>query len=106
MGTRPFHRSFVIHSHETFIAAHEKVKTEMSGYAECGTTGTAPADRTVSGESMNPPAPLAATVQVGLIVAEHHFTAGPVLEAIKTILLRLEATLSVTPHTYQFILVA
>lgn len=57
-----------------------------------------------SRNSIYPPIPLAASVQVGLIVTEHHFTAGPVLDAIKSIFLRLETILAGTPHSYRFFL--
>ncbi|KAF1076155.1 hypothetical protein [Methanogenium sp. MK-MG] len=64
-----------------------------------------PAEPTSSpANSISLPAPLAASVQVGLIVTEHHFTAGAVLEAIKNVLLRLDTILAGTPHTYQFFL--
>lgn len=76
----------------------------MSGEEVHRTTGKAPGGTSASGESMYLPAPLAATVQVGLIVTEKHFTAGPVLKAMKSLILRLETILSVTPHTYRFIL--
>ncbi|WFN34457.1 hypothetical protein L1S32_11555 [Methanogenium sp. S4BF] len=59
---------------------------------------------TSSRDSMYPPGPLAASVQVGLIVTEHHFTAGPVLETIKNVFLRLENVLAGTPHSYRFFL--
>lgn len=81
-----------------------RIETEMPIETVSGNAGGAPAGKAASAESMYPPGPLAAFVQVGLIVTEHHFAAGPVLEAIKKILLRLETSLSVTPHTYRFIL--
>ncbi|WAI00426.1 hypothetical protein [Methanogenium organophilum] len=76
----------------------------MTAETERRTFSEVPADTATSEYSMYPPGPLTAIVQIGLIVTEHHFTAGPLLEAINKILLRLETTLSVTPHTYQFIL--
>ena len=54
--------------------------------------------------SIYPPGSLATSVQVGLIVTEHHFTAGPVLKAIKKMFLRIENVLAGTPHSYRFIL--
>ncbi len=59
---------------------------------------------TLPAHAIYPPSPLAASVQIGLIVTEHHFTGGPVLKAIKKTFLRLEHLLAGTPHTYQFIL--
>lgn len=83
----------------------ERIETEMSAQRKNEISPDYPAaDTSTSKDSMYPPGPLAAFVQVGLMVTEHHFTAGPVLKSIKKILLRLEDSLSVTPHTYQFIL--
>lgn len=65
---------------------------------------TNPETITSSRYSISPPVPLAATIQVGLIVTEHHFTAGPVLETIKKVFLRLENVLAGTPHSYRFFL--
>ncbi len=56
------------------------------------------------GNTISPPGPLATSVQVGLIVTEHHFTAGPVLNSIKIVFTRLENLLAGTPHSYRFFL--
>ena len=82
-----------------------RIKTEMQADTEKSKNWQTPPESTGSpANSINPPGSLAASVQMGLIVTEHHFTAGPVLEAIKNIFLRLETILASTPHSYRFIL--
>ncbi len=58
----------------------------------------------LSRDTIPQPAPLTVTIEVGLIVTEHDFTADPVLETIKKVILRLEHVLDATPHSYRFIL--
>ncbi|GAB7015413.1 hypothetical protein [Methanogenium cariaci] len=77
----------------------------MQADTENGNIRKPPAETTRSAaDSISPPARLAASIEVGLIVTEHHFTAGAVLEAIKNVFLRLDTILADTPHSYRFFL--
>ncbi|WP_157200308.1 hypothetical protein [Methanogenium cariaci] len=71
----------------------------MQADTENGNIRKPPAETTRSAaDSISPPARLAASIEVGgLIVTEHHFTAGAVLEAIKNVFLRLDTILADTP---------
>lgn len=97
--------SICIHMKPLLPFRMRRIVRDMQADMENRITWQMPADTaTTSGNSISPPGPLATSVQVGLIVTEHHFTAGPVLKAIKKLLLRIENVLAGTPHSYQFIL--
>jgi hypothetical protein len=82
-----------------------RIETAMQADTENGNIRKPPAETTRSAaDSISPPARLAASIEVGLIVTEHHFTAGAVLEAIKNVFLRLDTILADTPHSYRFFL--